>query len=81
MYSLEDVSAAGDDLATLKALRRKIAAAIDNSNSGRDIAALSRQLTLVMDQIRKLKAQDKPTEIDDLLAKREYHKVRPARPQ
>ena len=81
MYSLEDVSAAGDDLATLKALRRKIAAAIDKSNSGRDIAALSRQLTLVMDQIRKLEAQDKPTEIDDLLAKHEYRKVRPARPQ
>ena len=81
MYSLEDVSAAGDDLATLKALRRKIAAAIDNSNSGRDIAALSRQLTLVMDQIRKLEAEDRPTEIEDLLAKREYRKVRPARPQ
>ncbi len=81
MYSLEDVSAAGDDLATLKALRRKIAAAIDKSNSGRDIAALSRQLTLVMDQIRKLEAEDRPTEIEDLLAKREYRKVRPARPQ
>ena len=81
MYILEDVSAAGDDLATLKALRRKIAAAIDKSNSGRDIAALSRQLTLVMDQIRKLEAEDRPTEIEDLLAKREYRKVRPARPQ
>ena len=80
MYILEDVSAAGDDLATLKALRRKIAAAIDKSNSGRDIAALSRQLTLVMDQIRKLEAEDRPTEIEDLLAKRDRKLVRPAKP-
>ena len=79
--TLEEIAASGNDLETLKALRQRIAAAIDKSNSGRDIAALSRQLTLVMDQIRKLEAEDRPTEIEDLLAKREYRKVRPARPQ
>ena len=78
MYSLEDISAAGDDLATLKALRQKIASAIDNSNSGRDIAALSRQLTLVMDQIRKLEEQEPVTAIDDLIS--QHKAVRPARP-
>ena len=80
MYSLEDISAAGDDLATLKALRQKIAAAIDNSNSGRDIAALSRQLSLVMDSIREMEAQNKHTEIEDLLAKRDRKLVRPVKP-
>ena len=41
----------GDRLETLKALRHKIARAIQNSSSGRDIAALSRQLREVMDEI------------------------------
>ena len=78
--TLEEIAASGNDLRTLKALRQKIAATIDESNSGRDIAALSRQLNLVMDSIRELESKDKPTEIDDLLSRRERKLVRPVKP-
>lgn len=53
--SIEEVTGAGDDLEALIALRQKIARTIDESNSGRDIAALSRQLLGVMNQIAELK--------------------------
>lgn len=44
----------GNELETLKALQHKIAATIDESNSGRDIAALSKQLREVTERIAEL---------------------------
>ena len=44
----------GSELTTLKALQHKIAATIDESNSGRDIAALSKQLREVTEKIANL---------------------------
>lgn len=44
----------GSELETLKALQHKIAATIDESNSGRDIAALSKQLREVTEKIANL---------------------------
>ena len=44
----------GSELETLKALQHKIAATIDESNSGRDIAALSKQLREVTEKIADL---------------------------
>ena len=59
-----------DDLATYKALQLKIAATIDGSNSGRDIAALSRQLREVTEKISDLEAQIKHDDITDILEMR-----------
>lgn len=64
---IAEIAEKGNDLETLKALRHKIADAIDQSNSGRDIAALSRQLQIVMEQISVLDKSEN-NEIDELLA-------------
>lgn len=52
------VASQGDNLETLKALRQKVARAIDDSESGRDIAALSRQLQLILISIAELEAKN-----------------------
>lgn len=63
----------GDRLVTLKALRQKIAKAIDDSQSARDIAALSRQLQSILqdiDDIESLIPPEKPqTVMEKLQAK------------
>ena len=51
---LERIAKKGEELEILRALRQKLAATIDESNSGRDIAALSRQLQIVIARIRDL---------------------------
>lgn len=51
---LAGTASTGDQLATLELLRDQIARAIQESDSGRDIAALSRQLTDVMDRISEI---------------------------
>lgn len=56
--NLEEIAEKGNKLNTLKALRCKIANAIDESSSGRDIAALSLRLMDVMDQINSLEGND-----------------------
>ena len=53
--NLAETASSGDQLATLELLRDEIARAIQDSDSGRDIAALSRQLTDVMDRISEIK--------------------------
>lgn len=64
MATLEEIADSGDQLATLRALRQKVARTIDRSESGRDIAALSRQLQLISTEIQGLEqaqeAQDTP---------------------
>ena len=52
--SFAEVAAGGDELETLRALRAKIAETIDATKSGRDIAALSRQMMLIAARIKEL---------------------------
>jgi predicted nucleic acid-binding Zn-ribbon protein len=51
---LAQIAALNDRLDTLKALRDKLALAIDATESSRDLAALSRQLTDVLAQIEEI---------------------------
>ena len=73
---IEQIASTGDNLETLEALRQKIARTLDESNSGRDIAALSRQLVGVMHQIEELKAQTQDDPIGEILASKSFKKVR-----
>lgn len=76
-HKLEEITAKGDDLEALEALRQKIARTIDDTTSGRDIAALSRQLVGVMTQIAELKAQrDESDPIDEILKGRAFRQFR-----
>lgn len=62
----------GDKIQTLKALRHKLAETIEQSDSGRDIAALSRQLREVMEEIETLERETsnaKITALDRVRAK------------
>lgn len=51
MGSLSDAARSNDRRAALVALRDKLAASIDACESGRDMAALSRQFTSVLDEL------------------------------
>jgi len=53
-----DTLSKGSELTTLRALQAKIAATIDESNSGRDIAALSKQLREISTRISELEAYE-----------------------
>lgn len=72
---IEQISEQGNDLETLKALRRKIARTLDETTSGRDIAALSRQLQIVLQQINELEAAQEidadTAEIDEMIRGRQ----------
>ncbi len=58
------------ELETMKVLQLKLARTIDGSNSGRDIAALSRQLREVTEKISELEAQTEVDEIEEILNNR-----------
>lgn len=60
--SIVQIADKGDNLETLKELRHKLAATIDESKSGRDISSLARQLQIVMIQIEKLEEERKASE-------------------
>ena len=65
MPTLTDAVSSNDRRKALLALRDSIAAAIDGTNSGRDIAALSKRLMEVMEEIDALpdpNAQASPLE-------------------
>lgn len=66
------VAAAGDRLVTLRALRDLLAREIEGCESPRDLAALSRQLTLVLADIEELAppAEQKGTPLDELRRRR-----------
>jgi flagellin-like hook-associated protein FlgL len=69
---LADISAVGDRLKTLKVLRDRLAAVIDDTDSARDIAALSKQLTEVLEQIDTIensKPGDEVTILESVLIK------------
>ena len=58
------------ELETMKVLQLKLARTIDESSSGRDIAALSRQLREVTAKISELEAQTEVDEIEEILNNR-----------
>lgn len=68
----------GSELTTLKALQYKIAATIDESASGRDIAALSRQLREVSARIAELDEIESngDTVLDQVIRKHAKQRVR-----
>lgn len=70
--SLKESAASGDRVATLRALRDLLAAEIEGCGSARDVAALSRQLTMVMVEIAELAppVAKKGTPLDELRARR-----------
>lgn len=59
MATLASAARSGDKLSTLKQLRDQIAKSIQDSDSGRDIAALSKRLIEVMDEIERLQPPPK----------------------
>lgn len=74
--SIEEITANGNDLEALEALRQKVARTIDGSNSGRDIAALSRQLVGIMARIAEIKAENEDDPIQEILENRRFGNVR-----
>ena len=52
--SVQTAAKSGDKLATLLALRDSLASTIDGCESGRDMAALSKRLMEVMDEIQAI---------------------------
>jgi len=77
---LAKIAKKGDNLETLRALRQRIAETIDATKSGRDIAALSRQLQIVMSQIAELEQQEEIDSGDTVLKQiLEKHKGQSAR--
>lgn len=71
--SVYDAATGGDRLKTLEALRDTISDRIDGSESARDVAALSGQLTQVLKQIEDLarKSGEHSSKVDELAAKRQ----------
>lgn len=73
-YSLSALADSGDDLEMLKCLRMSLARQLEETESGRDMAALSKQFMDVTKEIRALeKARPKPdrrTALDDARSKR-----------
>jgi hypothetical protein len=81
---LAGVAATGDRRATLEALRDLLAAAIDDTESGRDLAALALRLTDVLNEIDKLPTSKDVTAADEIAnrraARRRASAARKARP-
>jgi hypothetical protein len=71
MSELMKATQAGDELEMLLCLRLNLAQELDICESGRDIAALSRQYMDVSERIRelkKLKPKERKTTIDNIRA-------------
>ena len=67
---LSQVAATGDVAATLRALRDRLAREIETCGQARDVAALSRQLTDVLQRIAALPSEQKGTPLDELAKRR-----------
>ena len=63
MADLVSAARSGNRRETLEALRDKIASSIQDCESGRDVAALSKRLMEVMGELDEL---PKPSDADDL---------------
>lgn len=71
MSSLRTAAESGNRLETLRSLRDTLAGQIDACESGRDMAALSRQLTDVLSQIASLAPEQKAGDpVDEIAARR-----------
>lgn len=57
----------GNKIEIYKAMRQKIAETMDTSKSGRDIAALSKQLQIVVLKIEELEAEERERQDDTIL--------------
>lgn len=68
--SLSGVAATGDRLATLKHLRQTLAEVIDEGPPPRDLAALSRRLQVVLEEIAELEDSGAGESKADELARR-----------
>lgn len=70
--SLLDAASGGDRLTALEALRDHLALLAGSSDSARDVAALSGQLTQVLKQIEELqgKAPAAVSAVDEIAARR-----------
>lgn len=68
--TVAETAAKGDQLATLTALRDRLAAEVDRCNNGRDLAPLSRQLTLILARIAELAPPTEVSIVDQLAARR-----------
>lgn len=66
--SIESTASKGDRLDTLRALRDRLAKKIDETESGRDIAALASRLTDVLIQIDALESDGDTQKEEDSLA-------------
>ena len=75
MKKMIDVAPKGNELETLKVLRDRLAATIDETDSARDVAALSRQMTDVLERIEEVKSRDNTTNISSLESIRSRFKV------
>lgn len=83
MPTVKEAAHSGDRLAALIELRDLIAQHLDLSDSARDVAALSRQLTDVLSQIESITAAGahaKGTPLDELANRRAAREPDAARP-
>ena len=67
---LAEVAVGGDRGATLEALRDRLCRQIDETDSARDVAALSRQLTEVLTLLAKITGPAKESPLDELARRR-----------
>ena len=78
--TIERIAESENDLGTLKALRQKIAKALDSTKSARDIAALTRQMVSIVEKIAELESQADPEDpIKELLERGSHAQVRDGR--
>ena len=68
MANLMDAARSGDRRATLEALRDKLAGSIQDCESGRDVAALSKRLMEVMGELDALPRPSDGDELEELQA-------------
>ena len=66
MANLMDAARSGDRRKTLEALRDKLAASIQDCESGRDVAALSKRLMEVMGELDALPQPSAEDELEEL---------------
>lgn len=72
-----DIAEKDERLATLKALRQKIAETLDKSDSGRDVASLALQMQKVLIQIEELELEaDDDDELDEIIEQHREQRVR-----
>ena len=68
---MAEAAASGDRVQALRQLRDTLATAIDECESGRDLAALSRQMTEVLALLEKAAPpESKGTPLDELASRR-----------